>query len=97
MFVKVYPMFVKRYAKLFQPKPNNLSQCLTIYKVIMSIYDEFHQRNGSLSKTMDYEDQDVVTLTLGSQPRQRLVKVQAKYEARKSHFMLLRVQKSVRE
>jgi len=33
----------------------------------------------------------VVTLTLGSQPRQRLAKVQAKNEAWESHFMLPRV------
>jgi len=30
----------------------------------------------------------VVTLALGSRPRQGLVKVQAKKEARKSHFIL---------
>jgi hypothetical protein len=30
----------------------------------------------------------VVTLTLGSQPRQGLAKVQAKSEAQESHFML---------
>jgi hypothetical protein len=57
MLAKVYPMLVKRYAKLFQPKPNKLPQNLTTCKVIMSIYDEFHTRNGSLSKTMDYGNQ----------------------------------------
>ncbi len=57
MFVKVYPMFVKRYAQFFQPKPNKLPQHLIIYKGIMSIYDEFHQRNGSQSKAMDYGNQ----------------------------------------
>jgi hypothetical protein len=31
---------------------------------------------------------DVTTLTLGSQPRQGLVKVWAKREARESHLML---------
>jgi hypothetical protein len=39
----------------------------------------------------------ITTLTLGLQPRQGLAKVQAKYEARESHFMLPRVQESVRE
>jgi hypothetical protein len=34
---------------------------------------------------------NVVTLTLGSQPRQGLAKVQAKSEARESHFMFARV------
>ncbi len=57
MLAKVYPMFVKRYAKLFQPKPNKLPKHLTTYKVIMSIYGGCHQRNASLSKTMDYGDQ----------------------------------------
>jgi hypothetical protein len=57
MLAKVYPMLVKKYAKLFQPKPNKLPQHLTTCKVIMSIYGEFHQRNGSLPKTMDYGDQ----------------------------------------
>jgi hypothetical protein len=37
------------------------------------------------------------TLALGSRPRQGLAKVRAKCEARESHFMLLGVQKSVRE
>ncbi len=32
---------------------------------------------------------NVITLALGLQPRQRLAKVQAKSEARESHFMLL--------
>jgi hypothetical protein len=57
MLAKVYPMLVKRYAKLFQPKPNKLPQDLTTYKVVMSIYGEFYQRNGSLSKKMNYGDQ----------------------------------------
>jgi len=39
----------------------------------------------------------VVTLTLGSQPRQGLAKVWAKKEAQESHFMLPGVQESVRE
>jgi len=39
----------------------------------------------------------VATLALGLQPRQGLVKARAKKEARESHFMLLGVQKSVRE
>jgi hypothetical protein len=33
----------------------------------------------------------VITLTLGSRPRQGLVKVRAKSEAQKSHFMFLKV------
>ncbi len=40
---------------------------------------------------------DVATLVLGSRPRQRLTKVQAKSEARKSYFMFLGVCESVRE
>ncbi len=39
----------------------------------------------------------VTTLTLGSQPKQGLVKVQAKNEDHESHFMLLGVWESVRE
>jgi len=39
----------------------------------------------------------VVTLTLGSQPKQRFAKVQAKNEAWESHFMLSKMQESVRE
>jgi hypothetical protein len=39
----------------------------------------------------------VATLALGLQPRQRLARVQAKREARESHFMPLGVQKSVKE
>jgi hypothetical protein len=39
----------------------------------------------------------VATLALGSQPRQRLARVQAKREVWESHFMLMGVQKSVRE
>ncbi len=34
---------------------------------------------------------NVVTLTLGSRPRQGLAKVWAKSEARESHFMFLKV------
>jgi hypothetical protein len=33
----------------------------------------------------------VATLALGSQPKQGLTRLQAKREARESHFMLLRV------
>jgi hypothetical protein len=39
----------------------------------------------------------VVTLALGLQPRSGFARVRAKREARESHFMLPRVQKSVRE
>ncbi len=39
----------------------------------------------------------VTTLALGSRPRQGLTRMRAKKEARESNFMLLRVQKSVRE
>jgi hypothetical protein len=39
----------------------------------------------------------VATLALGLWPKQGLVKVRAKKEAQKSHFMLPRVQESVRE
>jgi hypothetical protein len=39
----------------------------------------------------------VTTLALGLQPRQGLAKVWAKREAQKSHFMLLRMQNSVKE
>jgi hypothetical protein len=37
------------------------------------------------------------TLALGSQPRQRLVKVWAKCEVQESHFMILEVWESVRK
>jgi hypothetical protein len=40
---------------------------------------------------------NVITLALGSQPRQGLAKVQAKSEARESHFMLMGVWESVKE
>jgi hypothetical protein len=39
----------------------------------------------------------VATLALGSRPRQRFVRLQAKREAQESHLMLLGVQKCVRE
>jgi len=39
----------------------------------------------------------VATLALGLRPKQGLAKVRAKYEAWESHFMLPRVQASVRE
>jgi len=39
----------------------------------------------------------VVTLALGSRPKQRLVKMQAKKEAQEPHFMVLGVQENVRE
>jgi hypothetical protein len=39
----------------------------------------------------------IATLALGSQPRQGLVRVRAKREAREAHFMFPGVQKSVRE
>jgi hypothetical protein len=39
----------------------------------------------------------IVTLTLGSRPKQGLTKVRAKYEARESHFIFLGVQGSARE
>jgi len=39
----------------------------------------------------------IATLTLGSQPRRRLAKVQAKSEAQESHFMILGVWENVRE
>jgi hypothetical protein len=40
---------------------------------------------------------NVETLASGSQPKQRLARLQAKKEARKSHHMLMGVQKNVRE
>jgi len=39
----------------------------------------------------------VITLALGSWPKQGLVKVRAKREAQESHFMLLGMQENVRE
>jgi hypothetical protein len=39
----------------------------------------------------------VVTLTLGSRPRQGLAKVRPKSEARESHFMLSGIKENVRE
>ncbi len=39
----------------------------------------------------------VATLALGLQPRQGLMKVQAKCEGQESHFMLPAVQESVKE
>jgi hypothetical protein len=45
-----------------------------------------------------WQDGDIVaTVALGSWPRQGLARVRAKREARESHFMLLGVQKIVRE
>ncbi len=53
---------------------------------------------GVLKKNRNkYYSVSVTTLALGLQPRQRLVRVWAKKEAQESHFMLPRVQKSVRE
>jgi hypothetical protein len=39
----------------------------------------------------------VATLALGSRPRQWLLEVRTKSEARESHFMLLGMQESVKE
>jgi hypothetical protein len=52
---------------------------------------------GVYPKQWIMEIKDVVTLALGSQPRQRFAKVRTKYEARESHFMFLRMQESVKE
>jgi hypothetical protein len=46
---------------------------------------------------MIHETLPVVTLALGSQPRQKLTKVLAKNEAHESHFMLLGMYESVKE
>jgi hypothetical protein len=40
--------------------------------------------------------ENVTTLALGSQPKQKFTKVQAKIQAQESHFMLPRLQKSER-
>ncbi len=39
----------------------------------------------------------VITLALGSQPRQGLVRLWAKKEAQESHFALPKVQKNMRQ
>jgi hypothetical protein len=51
-----------------------------------------HKIMCSTHKTLN-----VTTLALGSRPRQRLQKVQAKCEGQESHFMLPRVWENVRE
>jgi hypothetical protein len=51
-----------------------------------------HKKDGTLRMCVD-----VTTLALGSRPKQRLARLQAKKEAWGSHLMLLGVQKSVRE
>ncbi len=43
------------------------------------------------------EMESVTTLALGSRPKQGLTKARAKREAQESHFMLPKMQKSVRE
>jgi hypothetical protein len=40
---------------------------------------------------------DVATLALSSQPKQKLAKVRVENEAWESHFMLSKVEESVRE
>ncbi len=52
-----------------------------------------HVLNGNLHYVTIY----VVTLVLGSRPRQRFARLQAKREAWESHHMLLGMQKNVRE
>jgi hypothetical protein len=47
--------------------------------------------------TYFWEFEGVATLALGSQPRQGLVRLWAKKEAKESHLMLLGEQKTVRE
>jgi hypothetical protein len=49
------------------------------------------------SQLLEFCFKHVATLTLGSRPKQGLVRVRAKKEARESHLMLLGVQKSVKE
>jgi hypothetical protein len=44
-----------------------------------------------------FEIHDIATLALGSRLGQGLARVRAKKEARKTHFMLPGVQKSVKE
>ncbi len=75
------------------------------------IMEQFHENKNLkmnsgieiFENEMFMEDEQIIetsiitTLTLGSQPRQGLAKVAPKSEARKSHFMLLRVWESVRE
>jgi hypothetical protein len=48
--------------------------------------DELHMKTKCIK-----QPRHVATLALGSRPKQKLAKVQAKSEARESHFMLLGV------
>ncbi len=57
----------------------------------------FLQLSFSLGSDFTLPIFNVATLTLGSQPRQRLVRLWAKREAWESHFMLPGMQNSVRE
>ncbi len=59
----------------------------------MDRYGHLHHSHNLLTTCIHI----VVTLTLGSRPRQGLARVQAKKEAWDSHLMLSGVQKSVRE
>jgi hypothetical protein len=56
-----------------------------------------HYCNNIFAFHMDMFTIFVRTLALGSQPRQRLVKVRAKSEAQESHFMLLGMCENVRK
>jgi hypothetical protein len=53
--------------------------------------------NVKKTKIMVFNYIDVATLALGLRPKQGLAKARAKKEARESHFILPRVQESVRE
>jgi hypothetical protein len=65
----------------------------------VSKYGQKIKKNSSILfiQTWCINTNFVTILTLGSQPRQGLAKVRAKKEARESHFILLGMQKSVRE
>ncbi len=63
----------------------------------LSCFSFFNVQHGSMGFCRMAKLVLVVTLALGSRPKQRLVKMQAKKEAQESHFMVLGVQENVRE
>jgi hypothetical protein len=78
--------------------PLNIIKCIKMIKLeYIEInqsciqYDKLTQFCTPKSCLIQFIGVVVVTLTLGSRPREGLVKVRAKREARESHFMLLGV------
>jgi len=88
------PWFIKSATIL------NLNFSKKMFQPLLSLGCRWKIKFTKLSRVSYWGEaicQFVATLALGSRPKQGLTKVRAKCEARESHFMLPRVQESVRE